>query len=124
MSATGLLEIQRRGEVFCARLRRHRLDEGELAEVVEALEALVTQGGCRRLALSLGPEPPEFLYSVFLARLIHLQRVLRDHGGALVLCQVGPEVHSIFTSCRLDTMFTFVADFDAAVAHWADRQTP
>jgi hypothetical protein len=119
MNATSLIEVQRRGDVFCVRLRRHRLDETEIGALIDALEGLITTEGCGKLALSLGPQPPECLYSVFLAKLIHLQRVLNEHGGRMVLCQVGPEVRSIFTCCRLETLFHFVADFDDAAAHFS-----
>jgi hypothetical protein len=118
MNAPRLTEVERRGDVFCARLRREQIAENEIGDLVEELEALVKQQGCRKLALSLGPRPPEFLYSVFLAKLIHLQRILNEHGGTLVICHARPEVRSIFTCCRLDTLFTFLPDFDAAVAHW------
>jgi len=118
MAALRLTEVERRGDVFCARLRRPRLAEDEIAEFSDELESLVKEGGYRKLALSLGPRPPEFLYSIFLARLIHLQRILRDHAGELVLCHAGPELREIFAACRLDTLFTFLADFDAAAAYW------
>jgi hypothetical protein len=119
MNGTRFIEVERRGDVFCARLARPRFNEIEIAGLIEELEALVTGAGCRRLALSLGPRPPEFLYSVFLAKLVHLQRVLREHGGDMVLCEAGAEVRSIFSCCRLDSLFSFVNDFDAAAAHWA-----
>jgi anti-anti-sigma factor len=119
MNPSRLTEVERRGDVFCVRLRRPRLDEPEIGELAEELLGLVRNDGCRKLALSLGPRPPEFLYSVFLAKLISLQRNLRERGGEIVLCQAGPDVRSIFEACCLDTLFPFLPDFDAAVAHWA-----
>jgi anti-anti-sigma factor len=119
MSGNRFTQVERRGDAFCARLARSRLNETEIAGLIEELEGLITEQGCRRLVVSLGPQPPEFLYSVFLAKLVHLQRVLREHGGEMALCEAGPEVRSIFAACRLDTLFTFVNDFDAAVARWA-----
>jgi anti-anti-sigma regulatory factor len=55
---------------------------------------------------------------VFLAKLMTVQRHLRQQGGALVLCEVSPEVRSVFEACRLDQQFRFVKDFDEAVATW------
>jgi anti-anti-sigma regulatory factor len=55
---------------------------------------------------------------VFLAKLMTVQRHLRQKGGALVLCEVSPEVRSVFEACRLDQQFRFVKDFDEAVATW------
>ena len=36
----------------------------------------------------------------------------------MVLCQLSPEVHTIFEACKLSEQFHFVADFDAALAAW------
>jgi anti-anti-sigma factor len=112
------IDIECRGDVFCVRLRQQQLDEPMLYELAADLRGLVTDGGCRKMALSLGPESPECLYSVFLAKLITLQRVLREHGGELVLCHVQPLVHDIFEACCLDRLFHFLPDFDAAIAYW------
>ncbi len=118
MNPSRLIDVERRGDVFCTRLRRPQLEEPEIVELTEELLGLVHRDGCRKLALSLGPRPPEFLYSVFLAKLISLQRVLREHGGELALCETSPEVRTIFEACCLDQLFLFLPDFDAAVAHW------
>ena len=113
------IEVDRQGEICCVRLRQSRLDEPSVHEATGELRSLVTEGACRKMALSLGPESPECLYSVFLARLIALQRVLREHQGELVLCHVQPVVRDIFAACCLDKLFVFLPDFDAALAQWA-----
>lgn len=112
------LQVERRGEVFCVRLSQPRLEEAQIYEMGAELRALVTEEGCRKMALSLGPESPECLYSVFLAKLISVQRVLREHGGELVLCQVQRVVRDIFVACGLDNLFAFLPDFEAAVTRW------
>jgi anti-anti-sigma factor len=117
-SAYPHLEVQQRGDVFCVRFRSHRIPEEQIHEAADQLLDLAARDGCRKLALSLGPQPPEFLYSVFLAKLIAVQRALGERGCGLVLCSVGPAVRAIFEACRLDAQFRFVDDFDAAVAHW------
>ena len=73
----------------------------------------------KKLVLSLGPETPDCLYSVFLAKLVSLRNALVRLGGELVLCEVAPIAYSVFEACLLNREFTFVADFDAAVAHFA-----
>lgn len=113
------LEVDSQGEICYVRLRQARLDEPAIQEATGEMRNLVTHGGCRKMALSLGPESPECLYSVFLARLITLQRVLREHQGELVLCHVQPAVHDIFAACGLDNLFVFLPDFDAALARWS-----
>ncbi len=80
------------------------------------LVALGTEDGCSRVALSLGPKPPECLYSVFLGKLISVQRRLREKGRQLVICDAGAEVIAIFAACKLVEHFTFAADFDAAAS--------
>jgi hypothetical protein len=112
------IEVERRGDVSCVRLRLSRLDEPAIHELAGELRSLVTDGGVRKLALSLGPESPECLYSVFLAKLISLQRVLHEHGGELALCHAQPQVLRIFEACCLDQLFCFRPDFEAAAAHW------
>jgi hypothetical protein len=112
------LEIQRHGDVFCVRLRSHRLEEPEIYELANELIALCTQEGCRKLALSLGPHSPECIYSVFLAKLITVQRVLGENGGKLILCDVGQPVRAIFEACRLDSHFVFLDNFTAAIDYW------
>jgi hypothetical protein len=112
------IQVEQRGDVFRVRLRQPRLAEPMVYELAGELRGLVTEEGCRKLALSLGPEPPECLYSVFLAKLITLQRILREHDGELVLCHVKPTVRHIFEACCLDQLFTFLPDFEAAERHW------
>jgi anti-anti-sigma factor len=114
------IDVDRRGEIACVRLRHTQLDESTVHELAGELRDLIADGGCRKLALSLGPQSPECLYSVFLAKLISLQRLLREKDGELALCHVQPDVRQIFEACSLDTLFCFRPDFDSAVAHWAN----
>ena len=115
-SAHRYLEIDRRDDLCCVRLRIRRLDEEQLTAMTDELFALIKEEGCRKLALCLGPEPPQFLYSVFLARLVAVQRVLREHDGSLVLCELRPEVFRIFEACRLDTQFQFAPNLEEGCA--------
>jgi anti-anti-sigma factor len=113
------VEVECRGDVFCVRIIQKRLEEPMLYEMAAEVRHLITDGGCRKMALSLGPEPPEFLYSVFLAKLISIQRVLREHQGELVLCHAQDMVRDIFAVCCLDQLFHFLPDFEAAVSHFS-----
>lgn len=109
------LLVERRADVFCVRLRSHRLLETEINEMTRELLDLAATPGCRGVALALGPKSPECLYSVFLAKLYWVQRVLGEQGAALSLCEVDPMVRAIFEACKLDDQFHFVRDFDEAV---------
>lgn len=112
------IAVEQRGDVFCTRLPHARLEEPMIHQLFGEMLDLITDSGCRKMALSLGPKSPECLYSIFLAKLISLQRLLREHQGELVLCHVQPAVRDIFTACCLDQLFHFLPDFDAAVAHF------
>jgi anti-anti-sigma factor len=116
------IKVECRGDVFCVRITQKRLEEPMLHEMTGEVRNLITDGGCRKMALSLGPDAPEFLYSIFLAKLISIQRILREHQGELVLCHVQPVVRDIFAACCLDQLFHFVPDFEEAVGYFA--QTP
>ena len=100
------IEVEQRDGNFHARLRQRQMQEQQIHELFAELQSLVRDEGCRCLVLSL-ENNPEFLYSVFLAKLITLQRVLTEHGGELRLCHVSPQVHAIFEACKLERQFTF-----------------
>jgi hypothetical protein len=114
------ITVERHGDVFCVRLRRPRLTEPEMYQLADEVLDLFGREGCRRLALSLGPQPPDCMYSVFLAKLITIQRKLRSLDGEMVLCEVAPLVMPIFEATKLASQFQFVPDFDAAIARWAN----
>ncbi len=110
------LDVERREDVFCVRLRSNRLDEPAIYQVGEEFLRLINEQGCRKLVLSLGPEPLDCLYSIFLTKLITLRRRLLEKGGAMKLCNVHPETLGVFEACRLKEFFDFVPDEAAAVA--------
>ena len=119
--------VERHGNVACVRLAKPRLDENEVYELSRELHRLAKQDGCPRIALCLGPETPECLYSVFLAKLISLQRHLDEIGGALKLCQCTPQVLEILDVCVLLDRFDLVDDPAQALAQWGvdpAAQTP
>jgi hypothetical protein len=118
MESHRLIKFDRRGDVSCVRLRHTRLEEGEIQELGDEILSLCHDGGCRKLALSLGPEPPDCLYSVFLAKLISVRNALRKLDGELVLCEVAPIAYSVFEACLLHREFVFLPNFAAAVAHF------
>jgi anti-anti-sigma factor len=109
------LDLRREGDVVCVRLRSSQLDEGQLYDMCSELQRLVEDDGCRKLVLNLGPPDPEFLYSIFLAKLVSLQRRLRGVDGAMKIAQASPTTREIFEACRLTSLFDFVPDEATAV---------
>ena len=110
-------------DVCCVRLKRPQLDEGEVSELGEELAHLVTAGGCRKMVFSIGPEPPQLIYSVFVGKLLMVRRLLEEHGGGLKLCEVSPHVRGVFDALQLTKYFEFHPDQAAAVAAFS-RQPP
>jgi hypothetical protein len=102
--------------VFCVRLKHPRLEEHEVQEFGEELESLIKDCGCRKMVVSLGPNMPNVLYSVFLAKLVMIHRLLVEQEGAMQLCDVNEDVMGVFKACQLDTYFDFAPDRAAAVA--------
>ena len=112
------ITADRIGDVTCVSLKDHHLGEAEILRMADEVLGLI-DGGCRRMVFSLGPGALECLYSVFLAKLVMFQRVLRERGGAMKLCDVTPEVRGVFEACRLTDLCDFAADSLAALAAFA-----
>jgi anti-anti-sigma factor len=110
------LLVERVGDVFYVRIRQRRLDEPGVHALADEIVSLITDQGCRKLALSLGPEEPVFLYSVFLAKMVMIRRRLTEVGGRLALCDASANVQNIFAATRLDEHFDFFPNRAAAVA--------
>ena len=119
MNGYRLIEIECRDRVFCVRLKHTRLEELEIHELGEELRSLSDRHGCRFLAMSLGPQTPYCLYSVFLSQLVSIRNAFLKLGGGFVLCEVGPQTLSAFSACKLQTEFVFLPDFAAAVRHFS-----
>jgi len=107
-----------------ARLRKTRLEEAEIHQLGDELTALAQKEGCGKIVLSLGPQPPDCLYSVFLAKLISVRNAARKNGGELVLCNLSTLAYSVFEACQLHREFIFRPDFDSAVSYFAVLAAP
>jgi hypothetical protein len=114
------INVEQRDGVCCVRLRHSRLEEAEIQQLGEELVSLCTEDGYSRIALSLGPEAPDCLYSVFLAKLVGVRNMLAKSNGRLVLCEVTTVAFNVFESCQLHREFVFLEDFAAAIAYFAE----
>src|SRR5262249_1463966 len=99
------IDVKQDGSVALVRLVKSRLEEPEIPQLFNELLHLAREKGCTRIALSLGPQPPDCLYSIFLAKLIWLQRRLGEMGGGLKLCECAPKVTEILDSCAMLHLF-------------------
>jgi hypothetical protein len=113
------LAVEQVGDVWCLGLHRPRLGVGGLEELVADIDQFMAHTPCRNVVFSLGPEEPECLYSIFLAKLVTLQKRLRATGGALIIAQASEDVRKIFAACRLDDLFSFTPDRGDAIASLA-----
>jgi hypothetical protein len=117
------IDVERREDVFCVHIRHRKLPEYEVLEMADELIHLVQNQGCKKLALSLGPETLECLFSLFFARMVSLRRKLSDHGGRVVFFEATPETMSVFEAAHLKEYFDFAPNEAAAVADLAGSAT-
>src|SRR5438105_6766221 len=109
------IDFEQQGDVYCVRLQHTQLDENGLEELSAEVARLIDENGCRKMVLSLGPEDPLCLYSVFLAKLVNLQRRLASAGGALALAGLSDNTQRIFQVAGLHSFFYFYPDVDTAL---------
>lgn len=115
------IAVEKKKDVFCIRLRQRKMDEAEVNTLTEEVLSLISDQESPKIVLSLGPEEPQCLYSVFLAKLITLRRRLTEKGGALVIADASPAVIDVFDACQLKNYFEFAADQKAALLSFAER---
>jgi hypothetical protein len=109
------IDCEQIDDVWCVRLRYPRLPVGGLEELTAELDRVVADTQCSKMVISLGPEEPQCLYSMFLAKLVSLQKHLQKAGGGLVIAEASDTVQRIFGACRLQSLFTFLPDRTAAL---------
>jgi hypothetical protein len=115
MQPSRLIKVERVGEVACVRLQRTRLEEAEIIQLGEELHHLAEAPGGGKVALALGPQQPDCLYSVFLAKLVSVRNACRRHGGDLVLHSLSNLTFSVFEACHLHREFVFATNQADAV---------
>jgi hypothetical protein len=112
------INIELHDNAVCVRLVRPRLNEPEITQLFTEILDVARSRGCVRVALAMGPDTPDCMYSVFLAKLIGLQRRLKEIGGELKLCECTKQVVGILDACVLLDRFDLVPDFQTALAQW------
>lgn len=103
----------------CVMFRQQRMTEQEVLELGDEVLRMVDAEDCPRVVLDFASTTPECLYSVFLAKLVSLQRALEAKGGGLRLCSCNPQVVGVFRACCLDRIFTIAPDRAAALDGWS-----
>jgi hypothetical protein len=118
------LAVEVIGDVFFVALKDARLDETEVYQLADELLSLVNERGCRKMVLALGPDSPDCLYSVFIAKLLMIRRRIVELGGVIKLCSVSAHVKGVFEACQLTGYFDFLPDKAAALATLGVVSTP
>jgi hypothetical protein len=116
--------LDHKDDIVCVRLKRPQLDEEEVNELGNELARLIEEDGCLKLLFSLGPEPPQVIYSVFMAKLLMVRRLLLERGGTLKLCDVSLAVRGVFEALRLTEYFHFYPDQGAALLAFCRETGP
>jgi hypothetical protein len=110
------IDNDRHAGVCCVKLRQLAFDDAELEELGAEIARLVDEEDCRRLVLVLGPGDPHILFSVFLAKLVNLQKRLENVGGRFALARLNPTTYRIIQAAGLESFFVYYKDEGEAVA--------
>jgi hypothetical protein len=108
--------VEPKEDISVVRLRSHRMEETDILEMADEAVDMITRQGCRKMALSLGPDQVDCLYSVFLAKLVMIRRTMAEAGGRLKICDATPETIGVFEACHLKDYFDFVPELATAIA--------
>jgi anti-anti-sigma factor len=109
------LAVERNGSVFCVRLLQTRIEDHQMEELGAEVTRLIDEENARKIVFNLGPDDPDCLISVFLAKLINLQRRLNALGGTLALAHLSPDTREIFRIAGIEKFFRFYPDQQAAL---------
>jgi hypothetical protein len=107
-------------DVFGVRLQKLRIEDHELEDVGAELGRLIDEENCRKMVLNLGPEEPECLISIFLAKLINLQRRLESTHGRLALAHASEHTRDLFRLAGIEKYFRFFPDEPSALRALAE----
>lgn len=115
------IHVERLGPAIGVRLKRGKFDDETIDRLGAELGRLIDEEGCRNLILNLGPDEPECLYSVFLAKLVSLKKRLDGIGGTFALANLSPLAHDIFLAAGIEKFFSIFPDQASALQAIADH---
>ena len=90
-----------------------RLDPAPVQDIRKHYEAHVQKQGRPELVVDLSGVG--FAGSAALGNFVALHRLVRQHGGRIVFCNVDPTVSEVFRASKLESLFGFESDRDAAL---------
>jgi anti-anti-sigma factor len=98
-----------------------RLDPAPVLQLRHDYEAHFRKAGRADLVVDLSGVG--FAGSAALGNFVALHRIVRPNGGRIVFCNVDPTVAEVFRASKLESLFEFVADRDAAYRAINERPT-
>jgi len=107
------ITVQRTGDVLCVSLKDHQLEDSAIRAMSDEIEAAVLRADSRKLVLSLGELT--CLYSLLIAKLIKLRRLMSARHVSFKICNLSAEIRDVFESCQLQHYFDLAPDCDTAV---------
>jgi anti-anti-sigma factor len=96
-----------------------RLDPAPVQDLRKHYEAHLQRRGRPELVVDLSGVG--FAGSAALGNFVALHRMVRQHGGRIVFCNVEPTVSEVFRASKLEPLFDFVADREAALRTIIER---
>ena len=90
-----------------------RLDPAPVQDLRKHYEAHLQAQGRPELIVNLSGV--DFAGSAALGNFVSLHRMVRQHGGRIVFCNVEPTVTEVFRTSKLDSLFSFESDREAAL---------
>jgi anti-anti-sigma factor len=91
-----------------------RLDPAPVQELRKKYESHVASKGRPELVIDL--LGVGFAGSAALGNFMAMHRLAKQRGGRLIFCNVDPTVFEVFRVSKLDPLFAFASDRDAALA--------
>jgi len=96
-----------------------RLDPAPILQLRNHYEAHLRRAGRPDLVVDLSGVG--FAGSAALGNFVALHRIVRPSGGRIVFCNVDPTVAEVFRASKLESLFEFVTDRDAACRALSER---
>lgn len=90
-----------------------RLDPAPVQDLRRHYEAHLHAKGRPELVVDLSGV--DFAGSAALGNFVSLHRIVRQNGGRIVFCRVEPTVIEVFRTSKLEALFSFVPDREAAL---------
>lgn len=93
---------------------RNILDEGNIQQIGEEINALIESQERPRLLISFANV--DHLSSAALGTLITIHNKVKARGGQLRLAQIDPQIYEVFVITKLNKLFDIHEDIEEAVA--------